>query len=129
MKALLDTHTLLWLIDRPEKLPKKVITFCEDMDNELFVSIASFWELSIKISLGKIELADQALEQIKNWCNDNAVSILPISVNHCQKIQELPFHHRDPFDRLILAQATCNELIVISIDEHFPAYDVEILWK
>jgi PIN domain nuclease of toxin-antitoxin system len=129
MKALLDTHTLLWLVDDPEKLPARVITICEDGQNELFISIASFWELAIKMSLGKIELDDNALARLKTWCDENAVQLLPISVNHCQQVQTLPFHHRDPFDRLLIAQALREQLALLSADGHFADYSVDVIWK
>lgn len=129
MKALLDTHTLLWLVDNPEKLPAEVISICEDGSNDLYISIASFWELAIKISLGKIELDDKALERLKTWCDDNAVQLLPISIKHCQQIQLLPFHHRDPFDRLLIAQALSDQLVLLSADKHFTDYNVDVMWK
>lgn len=128
MKAILDTHTLLWLVDESDKLPKAVRTFCEDTENELYLSIASLWELSIKMSLGKIELPENALLKLKQWCDNNAVSILPINLHHCILIQTLPFHHRDPFDRLIIAQAIHEKLQIISCDEHFPQYNVDVFW-
>ena len=129
MKAILDTHALLWLVDSPEKLPEKVISLCENENNELFISIASFWELSIKISIGKIQLGDDALTALKQWCYKNSVTILPISISHCNQIQTLPFHHRDPFDRLIIAQAICEQLTAITIDEQFLKYDIDVVWK
>ncbi|MBU0656393.1 MAG: type II toxin-antitoxin system VapC family toxin [Gammaproteobacteria bacterium] len=129
MKALLDTHTLLWLVDSPEKLPSIVATICEDGNNELYISIASFWELAIKMSLGKIELESNALERLKSWCDDNAIQLLPISIKHCQQVQTLPFHHRDPFDRLLIAQALCDRLALLSVDGHFADYGVDVVWK
>lgn len=129
MKALLDTHTLLWLVGEPEKLPVRVTDICEDGQNALYISIASFWELAIKMSLGKIELDDNALARLKTWCDENAVQLLPISLKHCQQVQTLPFHHRDPFDRLLIAQALCEQLVLLSADEHFADYDVAVVWK
>lgn len=129
MRALLDTHTLLWLVDNPDKLPATVAAICEDENNALFISIASFWELAIKMSLGKIELDDNALAHLKTWCDDNAVQLLPISLSHCQQVQTLPFHHRDPFDRLLIAQALCDQLVLLSADGHFADYGVEVIWK
>jgi PIN domain nuclease of toxin-antitoxin system len=129
MKALLDTHTLLWLVDNPDKLPATVTAICEDENNALFISVASFWELSIKMSLGKIELEDNALARLQTWCDDNTVQLLPIQVSHCQQVQTLPFHHRDPFDRLLIAQAMCEQLVLLSVDGHFADYDVAVLWK
>ena len=129
MRALLDTHTLLWLVDSPDKLPATVTAICEDENNALFISIASFWELAIKMSLGKIELDDNALARLKTWCDDNAVQLLPISLSHCQQVQTLPFHHRDPFDRLLIAQALCDQLVLLSADGHFADYGVDVIWK
>ncbi|MFY9261939.1 MAG: type II toxin-antitoxin system VapC family toxin [Gallionella sp.] len=103
MRALLDTHTLLWLAGNPSQLPPRVVALCEDENNALYVSIASFWELAIKMSLGKIELAEDALAQLETWCLANAISLLPVELSHCQQVQKLPFHHRDPFDRLLIA--------------------------
>ena len=129
MRAILDTHTLLWLVDSPNKLPINIRSLCENEDNELYVSIASFWEISIKMSIGRIDLAEDALIRLKNWCNENAVVILPISLHHCCEVQVLPFHHRDPFDRLIISQAICDDLSVISIDEYFPKYNITVIWS
>lgn len=129
MKAILDTHTLLWLVDRPEKLPKRVSVLCADGTNKLFISIASFWELSIKVSLGKINLEDKGLYKLKQWCDENSVDILPITLAHCDQVKQLTFHHRDPFDRLIIAQAICDRLSVITIDEHFPKYNINVIWR
>jgi PIN domain nuclease of toxin-antitoxin system len=129
MRALLDTHTLLWLVDSPDKLPPTVTAICEDENNALYISVASFWELSIKMSLGKIELEDNALARLQTWCDDNTVQLLPIQVSHCQQVQTLPFHHRDPFDRLLIAQAKCEQLVLLSVDGHFAGYDVTVLWK
>jgi len=129
LRVLLDTHVLLWLTNDTSKLPAPVISLCEDGTNSLFVSIASFWELAIKMSLGKIDLADNAIEQLQAWCTDNAIGILPIEMNHCIRLQTLPFHHRDPFDRLLIAQAECEKLSIISADENFPVYEIEVIWR
>ncbi len=129
MKALLDTHTLLWLVDAPEKLPKEVVTICEDENNKLFISIASFWELAIKMSLGKIELSHDGLSKLKNWCNENAVIPLAISLAHCQQVRCLPFHHRDPFDRLLIAQSIEDDLKILSKDALFKEYAVTVIWN
>lgn len=128
MSALLDTHALLWLADDPQRLPAPIVALCEDETNDLSVSIASFWELSIKMSLGKTTLGEDALSRLSRWCHDNAISILPIELSHLNQLQCLPFHHRDPFDRLLIAQAQSENMGIISVDEHFKAYDIEVLW-
>jgi len=129
VKAILDTHTLLWLADSPQKLPKNIYSLCENDKNELYISIASFWELSIKMSIGKIELEDDALTRLKHWCDENTITTIPISLQHCRLVQDLPFHHRDPFDRLIIAQAISENLDVLTVDEHFPKYNVTVIWN
>lgn len=123
MKYLLDTHVLIWLNTNPAQLSAKVRSICEETSNELYVSIASFWELSIKMSLGKIDLSDNALAQLQSWCYSNHVTILPIEVSHCERVKSLPFHHRDPFDRLFIAQALELELTLISADGLFSDYE------
>jgi len=128
MNALLDTHALLWLADDPQRLPAPIVALCEDETNDLSVSIASFWELAIKMSLGKITLGEDALPRLSRWCHDNAISILPIELSHLNQLQLLPFHHRDPFDRLLIAQAQSENMRIISVDEHFHAYDIKVLW-
>jgi len=80
-------------------------------------------------SIGKIELDKNALTQLKKWCNKNAVTILPISILQCNQVQILPFHHRDPFDQLIIAQAICDKLNVLTIDEHFSKYNIDVIWN
>jgi len=77
----------------------------------------------------KIELGDDALSRLKRWCDKNAVTTLPISLPHCNQLQSLPFHHRDPFDRLIIAQSICEKLNIVTIDEHFSKYDVAVIWS
>lgn len=128
MRALLDTHALLWLADDPGRLPGRVVEICENDGNELFVSIATFWELAIKMSLGKIELTDDGLERLAAWCEDNSITMLPIALAHCTRVRALEFVHRDPFDRLLIAQALTEELALISVDGHFAAYGVSAIW-
>ena len=129
MNALLDTHALLWLADDPQRIPARIVALCEDETNGLNVSITSFWELSIKMSLGKITLGTDALSQLNHWCHDNAIRILPIELSHLHQLQSLPFHHRDPFDRLLIAQAQSENMSIISVNEHFHAYDIEVMWS
>ena len=92
-----------------------------------FVSIASLWEIAIKISLGKLELKTP-FEQINNQLSENVFEILPVTFEDTLTVSTLPFHHRDPFDRIIVSQAITNGLTIISRDEHFPSYKVKIIW-
>lgn len=128
MKVLLDTHILLWLASEPHKLSEQAMMTCQSQENQLMVSIASFWELSIKMSLGKISLQDNALDTLKHWCQEMGIEILPITVDDCERVRLLPFHHRDPFDRIIIAQSQQNQAQIISADGFFSAYECSVVW-
>ena len=123
---LLDTHVLIWMLYEPEKLSERAKGAIAMGDNA--VSIASLWELSIKISLGKLKLRD-SLTRIAGTCKQMGISILNITPEHCQKIQHLGDIHRDPFDRMIVSQAACEGMTVISKDDNIQKYpDVEVIW-
>lgn len=127
MKVLLDTHAFLWFInDDPQlSLPAKKLM---ESDIDLFLSIASLWEISIKVSLGKLTLPSLFDLFIPEQLQVNEIEILPIELRHLTPLIDLPFHHREPFDRLIIAQTLVEEAIVISRDEIFDGYDVKRLW-
>jgi PIN domain nuclease of toxin-antitoxin system len=128
MKILIDTHALLWLITDNKKLSKNSKIYFTDPKNELYFSMASFWEICIKVSIGKLSLSTNWEQTIKEELNFNSVQLLPISTKHCIQVNKLPFHHRDPFDRLIIAQAVVEEFHVMSIDEHFVHYPISLIW-
>lgn len=122
-RCLLDTHTLLWwLIDSP-LLGKSSRLTMSDPRNQIFVSAASTWEIAIKISLGKLEAPDD----MDSVVEDEGFSKLPISLYHGQLAGQLPPIHRDPFDRMLIAQAQSEGLILISADEVIPQYKVRII--
>jgi PIN domain nuclease of toxin-antitoxin system len=128
VKLLLDTHTLLWLaIDDPQ-LSDNARDLIADLDNELWLSPASYWEIAIKISLGKYEMTEPLAVFVARETNNNDISILPISPYHAQIVSELPFHHRDPFDRVMIAQSLADGLTVLSKDHQFAAYGVARAW-
>ena len=103
MKFLLDTHVLIWFLDGNLRLSSRARQLVEDENNEVFVSIVSLWEIAIKNSLGKLELAQPFEQMFPRQLQENSIEILDISVEHLNAVRILPFHHRDPFDRLILA--------------------------
>ncbi|MEO8820646.1 MAG: type II toxin-antitoxin system VapC family toxin [Ginsengibacter sp.] len=103
MELLLDTHAFIWFIDGDNSLPEKAVHTIKDINNECFISVASLWEIAIKLSLKKIELKSD-FNKINNFLADNGIDILPITFDHLQKLLELPYHHRDPFDRIIISQ-------------------------
>lgn len=116
MKYLLDTHTLLWFLAGDEKLSCKARQLIDDSSNEKFLSIVSLWEIAVKVGLGKIDL-DKPFEQIfPERLDFNRIRILDITVDSLVKLTTLPFHHRDPFDRLIIAQGLTEGFPIISIN-------------
>ncbi len=121
MNRLLDTHALIWLFDGNSKLSKRAKQEIEDRDNNLFVSVASFWEIAIKISIGKIEM-DLSMEDLQRLAWINGIEILPVQVEHTFLLRTLPFHHKDPFDRLIFSQASTERMSLLSSDEMFDPY-------
>jgi len=128
MKVLLDTYTFLWLITDDERLSETARRTFLDPENILFFSVASLWELCIKKSLGKISLKTGWLQIIQKEVRSNAVQWLPIEIQHCAEVADLPFHHRDPFDRLLIAQAMVEDMQLLSRDNRLSAYNIKRIW-
>ena len=128
MKGLLDTHAFLWWITDDSRLSEKAREFISDGENELFFSAASGWEISIKAHLGKIELPEHPERFLTEQLHQNAVGVLPVNMSHALGVYGLPDHHRDPFDRLLVAQCAAEELPLISADRAFERYPVEVIW-
>lgn len=124
---LLDTHTLIWFVNGDTELSQTARTAIE-ADNTLnFVSIASLWEMAIKISLNKLELKTP-FNQIGRQIEQNGFEILPVTYEDTLTLSTLPFHHRDPFDRIIIVQSFNNGLTLISKDKNFDLYNAKVLW-
>ena len=128
MRLLLDTHTFLWFIEGNLNLSDTAINLIEDEGNQRFLSIASLWEISIKISIGKLELGMKFTELVAQQVNGNAINLLEIKPGHLDELTEIPFHHKDPFDRLIIAQSIVENMAVVSKDSAFRSYPVRLLW-
>ena len=128
MRVLLDTHALLWLITGDKRLSKTSIKIFLNTDNRLYFSIISLWEICIKKSLDKISLKNNWLDIIQEEMKTNSIQWLPVEVHHCAKVIELPFYHRDPFDRMLIAQAMTEDLSILSRDNRFSAYDIKCIW-
>ena len=126
MKLLLDTHILLWYLEGHSNLPEAQRLKIEDRRNQVAVSAVSLWEMTIKIAIGKLELMDD-LATIENTLLRQGILILPIQTVHLQRLLSLPFHHRDPFDRIIIAQALAEEMTLVSDDTAFSTYPVSLL--
>jgi PIN domain nuclease of toxin-antitoxin system len=127
MNLLLDTHTYIWLSGNKPELSEKAKSLIENPNNNTFISVASLWEMSIKISLGKL-IIDKPFPNTLSDLVNNGIEVLSISFDHILKCGDLPFHHRDPFDRLILAQCIFENMKLVSIDTIFDQYTSERVW-
>lgn len=128
MDLLLDTHPFIWFLNGDDQLSPNLKNIIADTSNKCLLSIASLWEIAIKSSLGKLELKGD-FNHIAGFLNDNDIELLPITFEHLQRLMQLPLHHRDPFDRVIIAQALTEGLPIATKDDNFPAYGVNIMWK
>jgi PIN domain nuclease of toxin-antitoxin system len=128
MNLLLDTHAFLWFIDGSSRLSERTRKLIEDQRNVKWVSVASLWEIAIKISLGRLTLAQPFEELIPRQMQLNGFGLLPLRIPHMAKVVSLPFHHRDPLDRLIVGQCTTEGLSLVSADPEFDKYSVHRLW-
>ena len=128
MKYLLDTHALLWITTDDPKLSKKAKNIYLDAENEILLSIVSIWELAIKSSLGKITFQKDLDDFVDVHIKGNNIEILKIELPHVLRIEKLPFHHRDPFDRLIIAQSIEDNLKILGADNTFDKYKVKRIW-
>ncbi|OQY46988.1 MAG: PIN domain nuclease [Candidatus Parabeggiatoa sp. nov. 2] len=126
---LLDTHTFLWFITANPKLSHRARMLIEDMANKRLLSVVSLWEITIKASQGKLKLSIPFTDLVTTQIQGNAINLLPITPEHLQVLFTLPFHHKDPFDRLLLAQAMTETIPIISKDAIFQQYaDVQVIW-
>jgi PIN domain nuclease of toxin-antitoxin system len=128
MKALLDTHTFLWWITDEDKLSPKVRDIIKNPENTIYFSTASAWEIVIKAKLKRIALTEPPGKLIPDEIYKNSFQILPIHLNHTLKVFELPYHHKDPFNRILAAQAKGENLPLLSKDKMMDDYKVEVIW-
>jgi PIN domain nuclease of toxin-antitoxin system len=124
---LLDTHTVLWLAENSPELPDRVAKIILDADNALFVSVASAWEVAIKCSVGKLRLSGE-VGGFFQILDENGFSILSIKRTHLECLGSLPFVHKDPFDRILVATAITEDMSILSADENIAEYDVRCVW-
>lgn len=127
MKILMDTHTMLWLFNDDERLSEKAKEAIEAPQNSVFVSIVSFWEIAIKMSLNKLNL-DVPFERLFEDCETLEIGILNIDKRHLFQLKSLPFEHRDTFDRLIICKAIVDDYTLASADGIFRNYNVKTIW-
>lgn len=128
MRLLLDTQCWLWWFSQPEKLNENVIEQIADETNEVWFSVASVWEMGIKVSIGKLPLPQQIDDYVSTRMTKLGARSLEIAASHALRVAALPLHHRDPFDRMLVAQAQIEEMTLVSADSIFNQYEVSLLW-
>ena len=127
MNLLIDTHAMLWFVAGDNRLSRRAKTAIGSRDTINYLSLASWWEIAIKCSLGKLEL-DIPLDDFISERVDEGFRVLSIETKHLPRLTSLPFHHRDPFDRLIISQAMSEDMAVCTSDSHFASYGVRVVW-
>lgn len=128
MKILLDTCTFIWLITDSEKLSEKAKNIFMNTDNVILLSAVSSWEIAIKYALKKVKILKNPAQFIPEQMEKNRIEALPIQHSHCLKVANLLHHHRDPFDRLLIAQADIEHLFILTPDQQFKPYKVKTIW-
>jgi len=127
---LLDTHVRLWMHQHPDKLAPSMRERLENREQALFLSVASVWEIAIKYALGKLPLPETPEVYCRQRLDnpDMAIAVLPIASSHALRAGALPVHHRDPFDRLLIAQAQLEDFTLLTVDPLFAPYEVDLRW-
>lgn len=128
MKLLLDSHTFKWWRDEPNKLSPTAFSEISNQKNDVFLSVVTVWELQIKIGLNKFSIKGGLENAVKDESKINNFQILPVKLSHALYLENLPLHHKDPFDRLLISQAIVENISLISADTNFANYQVSLLW-
>lgn len=128
MNYLLDTHSFIWFIEGNTLLSDTANTLISNPKNTIYLSMASLWEMAIKVRLDKLELQQPFSQFLEHHIQQSEFEILPIKINHVIKVSTLELHHRDPFDRLLIAQSISENMPILSADSAFNAYDVDRIW-
>ena len=128
MNLLADTHAFIWTFSNTKMLSTIATQEFKNPANQVFLSVASVWEMQIKIKLGKMVFNDTLENIISEQQTVNNIQILPIQLSHTLYLENLPLHHKDPFDRLLISQAIVENMTLVSADTKFPKYQVNLLW-
>lgn len=128
MRVLLDTHAFLWWVDDAPELTREARKTIASAGNECFLSVASCWEMAIKASIGKLKLAQAVERFIPEQLAANGFRLLEVDFRHVARVEVLPFHHRDPFDRLLVTQAVSEKMAVVSSDAALDSYGIRRIW-
>lgn len=126
MRVLIDTHVLLWGLQDESKLSRRVRTLLPAA--EVWISVASLWEIIAKTQVGKLALPTPLGDYLTEKLTANGVSVLPLTFDHVRRLEELPLHHRDPFDRILIAQSLSESMPLVSADPQFEKYRIELIW-
>jgi len=128
MRLLLDTHSFLWFVQGDPRLSVTARRLAEDPANDRFLSVASVWEMGIKISVGKLRLGSPIETFVPEQLHSNGIGLLSITVDHITAVSVMAFYHRDPFDRMLVAQAQVEQMSIVSADPALDAYGITRLW-
>jgi len=126
LRFLLDTHALLWALSAPQQLPVSLRRAIQAAENDVYASLVSAWEIAIKAALGKLEFDVRSLERT---LAATGIQLLDVNLQHVARVAELPQHHGDPFDRMLVAQAMCESMTLVSRDRELAKYGVKLLWR
>ena len=127
MNILLDTHAVKWFFDDDKRLPKSAIEAIYTPESNIYISMASIWEMAIKLSIGKLQL-NGGIANFFDAINDNGFRLLDITPEHTIEVIKMPFIHRDPFDRMLIAQAMIEDMVIMTIDTNITKYEVKTIW-
>ena len=127
MKYLIDTHTLIWYLEGNRKISETAVSTIKNLDNDIYVSVSSFWEIAIKMSIGKLKLP-VSLSAFINTAKTQNIRSFQFADEYILVVEKLPFHHKDPFDRIIIATAITEKLPIISTDPNFDKYGIDRIW-
>ena len=128
MKVLMDTHTVLWMVNEHEKLSPSAKALILNDEHTLYISIVSLWEMAIKVSLGKLSELDGGVGLVLSKMDNLPIEVLPITLDQVKIIESLPFIHRDPFDRMLIATAIANDMTILTADSNIPNYKTPCVW-
>jgi len=128
MKLLIDTHIFLWMNGDTSKLSENFKLFSNSGEHDFSLSVASAWEIQIKYQLGKLSLPLPIEELVNKNQLESDIHLLPIELAHISYLEQLPQHHKDPFDRIIIAQAIIEDMTVVTVDQAFTDYSVQVIW-
>jgi len=129
VKLLLDTHAFLWFIGGNDRLNAYARALIEDEANDRYLSVASLWEMAIKVSIGKLDVPLPFTRLVRQHVVGSAIDVLQVKPEHLDEQRRMPFHHRDPFDRLLIAQAITKEIPIVSRDSTFEEYSAQLIWE